>query len=135
MKKVFSLFIISAGVTCLISSATPLVSAVKIGDANPCDQGYVLDRDICKPINDIQNPSTTNIYALVNDIINYILIAVGALAVIMIIVSAIRITTSGGDAEKVKKAKNTLLWAVIGLALALLAAVIVNLVIDIANKV
>jgi type IV secretory pathway VirB2 component (pilin) len=66
-------------------------------------------------------------------VIPWILMGVGILAVIMIIVSAIRITTSGGNPEKVKSGKNTLLWSVIGLAIALLATVIVNLVISVAN--
>ena len=51
---------------------------------------------------------------------------VGIVAVIMIIVSGIMYTTSGGDPAKVKKAKDALTVAVIGLIIALLAAVIVN---------
>ena len=51
---------------------------------------------------------------------------VGIVAVIMIIVSGIMYTTSGGDPARVKKAKDALTVAVIGLIIALLAAVIVN---------
>ena len=71
-----------------------------------------------------------NIWNTAADVVNWILIAVGIICVVFIIFGGIRYATSGGDAEKVKKAKNTLLYAIIGLAIALLAAVIVNLVVD-----
>jgi hypothetical protein len=48
--------------------------------------------------------------------------------VIFIIIGGIRYATSGGDSDKVKKAKDTLLYALIGLGISLLANVIVSLV-------
>ena len=50
------------------------------------------------------------------------------LAVIMIIIGGINYTTSAGDAGKAKKAKDTILYSVIGLVLAILAFAIVNFV-------
>jgi hypothetical protein len=61
--------------------------------------------------------------------INMLLWVVGASSVIMIIYGAIRFITSAGNPEKVKAAKNTIMYAVIGLAVALLAWAIVNFVV------
>lgn len=67
---------------------------------------------------------------IVTNLINLFLFAIGALAVVMIIHSGFKYVNSRGDAEGVKSAKNTLLYAVIGLIVALLAYAIVDFVID-----
>ena len=61
---------------------------------------------------------------------NTILYIVGIVAVIMLIIVGIRYVTSGGDAKKVTDAKNTVLYAIIGLVIAFLAFAIVNFVIS-----
>ena len=60
---------------------------------------------------------------------NTILYIVGIVAVIMLIIGGIRYITSGGDAKKVTDAKNTVLYAIIGLVICLLAFAIVNFVV------
>jgi hypothetical protein len=55
---------------------------------------------------------------------------IGVAAVFMIIFGGIKIGTSAGDAGKVKSGKNTIMYAVIGLVIALLAWVIVDFVIQ-----
>lgn len=62
-------------------------------------------------------------------IINILLYIIGAVAVIMIIVGGLRYVLSGGDSSSVSGAKNTILYAVVGLAIAILAYSIVNFVI------
>ena len=52
----------------------------------------------------------------------------GSIAVVMIIVAGITMTTSGGDAEAVKKAKNTILYSVIGLIVVLMAFTITQFI-------
>ena len=74
-------------------------------------------------------PKTENdLWTTVNNIINWVLGIVGFIAVVMIIVGGINYTLSAGDASKVKKAKDTILYGIIGLVIALLAAAIVNFV-------
>ncbi len=63
---------------------------------------------------------------IIKNIVNLLLYIVGASAVIVIIISGIKYTTSAGDAGQVAGAKRTLLYAVVGLAVAMLAYVIVN---------
>ncbi len=62
-------------------------------------------------------------------ITNTVLYIVGIIAVIMLIIGGIRYVTSGGDAKKVTDAKNTVLYAIIGLVISFLAFAIVNFVI------
>ena len=61
-------------------------------------------------------------------IINVILSVLGIVTVIMIILGGVQYTTSAGDPAKVTKAKNTIMYGVIGLVIALLAFAIVNFV-------
>lgn len=61
-------------------------------------------------------------------ITNVLLFLVGAISVIMLIIGGIRYTISGGDSTAVTSAKNTILYAVIGIIVSLLAYAIVNFV-------
>lgn len=60
---------------------------------------------------------------------NTILLIIGLISVIMLIYGGLRYILSGGDNKKVTDAKNTILYAIIGLIVALLAYAIVNFVI------
>jgi len=59
-------------------------------------------------------------------IVNILLFIIGAVSVIMLIIGGIKYTVSGGDSGQVTSAKNTILYAVIGLVVAFLAFAIVN---------
>ncbi len=61
-------------------------------------------------------------------IVNVLLFIVGALAVIMIIIGGLRYAISAVDAKAVSAAKNTILYAVVGLIVAFLAFAAVNFV-------
>lgn len=60
---------------------------------------------------------------------NVLLFIVGAVSVIMLIVGGIRYTISQGDSGAVTSAKNTILYAIIGIVVSLLAFAVVNFVI------
>lgn len=64
-------------------------------------------------------------------IVNTLLFLLGAVSVVVIIIAGIMYATSAGDSNAVTKAKNTLLYAVIGLIVAILAYSIVNFVVGI----
>ena len=67
---------------------------------------------------------------VITTITNTLLFVVGALAVIVIIVGGIRYATSGGNASNVTAAKNTILYAIVGLIIAFLAFAAVNWVLS-----
>ncbi len=71
------------------------------------------------------NENATN---LAQDITNTLLFILGIVSVIMIIVGALRYVTSAGDASRIKAAKDTIMYSVVGLVVALLAYGIVAFV-------
>ena len=61
---------------------------------------------------------------------NVMLFAVGAISVIMVVVGGLRYVVSGGNSTSVSAAKNTILYAVVGLIISLLAYAMINFVIS-----
>ena len=59
-----------------------------------------------------------------------LLFIVGAIAVIMIVIGGLRYVVSGGDASQVQSAKNTILYALVGIIVAILAYAAVNFVVN-----
>ncbi len=53
----------------------------------------------------------------------------GALAVCLIIYGGIKYITANGDASKIESAKNTIVYSLVGLAVIVLAAAIINFVV------
>jgi hypothetical protein len=66
--------------------------------------------------------------ARISTITSVLLFVVGAVSVIMIIVGGIKYVNSNGDSSKVKSAKDTIMYSVVGLVVALLAYAIVKFV-------
>lgn len=64
-----------------------------------------------------------------NTITNVLLFIIGAISVIMLIIGGIRYVVSGGDSAAVTSAKNTILYAIVGIVVAILAYALVNFVI------
>ena len=67
-------------------------------------------------------------------IINAIIGVLGVIAVVVIIYGGVQYMTSSGDSGKVKKAKDTILYGVIGLVICALAFAITNFVIGSLGK-
>ncbi|MBR3236678.1 hypothetical protein IKF92_03315 [Candidatus Saccharibacteria bacterium] len=63
-------------------------------------------------------------------ITNAVLFIVGVIAVIMLIIGGIKYVISGGDAKKVTDAKNTVLYAIIGMVIAVFSYAIVTFVLS-----
>lgn len=73
--------------------------------------------------------SSDNAPDIVKNVINTMLYILGIIAVIMIVIGGVRYTTSNGDSSQTKAAKDTILYAVIGLIVAIMAFAIVNFVV------
>lgn len=72
---------------------------------------------------------------LLKRVINIFSWIVGVIAVIMIIVGGLKYITSGGDSSNVSSAKNTILYALVGLVIVALAQFIVRFVLGEASGV
>jgi cytochrome bd-type quinol oxidase subunit 2 len=126
-----------------IMGATLAVSA-SVSAATPIDQGQI-NNNLCagsngqfdqaasntaSTSNGCGTDAATHVNTLVTTIINILSVVVGIIAVIMIIVAGLRYVTSGGKEEGVKNAKNTILYAIIGLVVVALAQLIVHFVLN-----
>jgi len=78
---------------------------------------------------DSQSGGGASLEENIKSVVNVLLFLLGAIAVIMIIIGGIRYATSNGDASGIKGAKDTILYAVIGLVVAILAYAIVNFIV------
>ena len=66
--------------------------------------------------------------AIIN-ILNAVIGLLGVIAVVVVVIGGFNYMTSGGDPGKVKKAKDTILYGLIGMVVCVLAAAIVNFVV------
>lgn len=120
MRKIRQLVLsalVTAGLVGMTSFAAP------VGAVDPLQSGCAANRNstICRT-------SGSNVNTFVADLVRILLWVIGVVSVIMIIVGGLRYVLSQGDAGKIKSAKDTILYSVIGLVVALLAFAIVNYV-------
>ena len=80
-------------------------------------------------VDQINDGNDTPLEEQITTIVNVMLFVLGAIAVIMIIIGGIRYATSNGDQANVKAAKDIILYAVIGLVVAILSYAIVTFVV------
>jgi len=65
----------------------------------------------------------------IKNVINILLFVLGMISVLMIVIGGVRYTTSGGDSSSTKGAKDTILYSIVGLIIAMLSYAIVNFVV------
>jgi hypothetical protein len=109
-----------------------LIVVVGVGIALPSAVSAVEVFDECQnnPDAAVCTGTTDNATSMMGIVINTLLYVIGIIAVIMIVVGGIRYSLSGGNASQVKEAKDTILYAVIGLIVAIMAYAIVNFVLN-----
>jgi len=79
---------------------------------------------------DCKENGSETLNSVLKRIINIFSIVVGAVSVIMIIIGGFRYIISGGDSAGVSGAKNTILYALVGLVIVLFAQLIVKFVVS-----
>ncbi|MEI9913688.1 MAG: hypothetical protein WDN66_01655 [Candidatus Saccharibacteria bacterium] len=78
---------------------------------------------------------TSGVKGLAKKVVDIFSVIVGIISVIMIIYAGFRYITSGGESGSVSSAKNTLIYAIIGLFIVVIAQVIVHYVLNTASSV
>ena len=107
----------------LLGVFTPVVSAAN--GINICSGENGGDKSVyCQN----RGSGETQVNGIIKTIVEVLLTAVGAISIIMIVIGGIMFALSSGDAQKAAKARNTVLYAVVGLAVSLFASAIVNFV-------
>lgn len=117
MKKLF----IVLGIIGMFTFGGGLVAATPVGAA--------AKDEILGATDKVNDGNATDLNATFKTVVNLLLFAVGAISTIMIILGGIKYTTSNGDQGAVQSAKNTIMYAVIGLIVAIIAFAIVNFVV------
>lgn len=132
MKKLALSVIVAVMAMFSLSSVAMVlpVSAKKLCPDGKTEWTSDYAQDCLKAGNNSVNSEQTNLMGVLNVVINVVLGVVGFVAVAMIIMGGISYTTSQGDAAKTTKARNTILYGVVGLVIALLAFAIVNFVLS-----
>ncbi len=116
-----ALLLLSVFAIVLVPSATSY-AVVDINDANnenhevACKNngGTIESNGNC-------SKSGANIADIISGVVNILLFLVGAVAVIMLVIGGFRYVTSNGDQNSVAGAKNTIMYALIGVVVAFLA--------------
>ena len=75
-----------------------------------------------------QGGNATDLMAVIKAIVNALLALVGIVAIIYIVIGGVRYLTSQGDESALESAKNTIIYALIGLVIIFISAVVINLV-------
>ncbi len=135
--------ILVSAVLLSVSILVPATVAYAGPPAAGCDN--TITHGISQGVNDSVNganvncqPSTaggSSITKIAKQVIFIFSIVVGAISVIMIIYGGFRYITSGGDSGNVGNAKNTLIYAVVGLIIVALAQLIVQFVLSTSSEV
>ena len=111
----------------LLGVFTPSVSAangIDICSGDSKDSVYCQNKDKGKD----------QVNGIIKTIVEVLLMAVGAISIIMIVIGGILFALSSGDTQKAAKARSTILYAVVGLIVSIFASAIVNFVFDGFNK-
>ena len=127
LSKFITSIIMAAAFCALgLNTFTPLTPT--FADDSICNNPHVDDQ--IKAASGCPSAGTSDdLPNVIVNIVNGIILVAGFVAVAFIVVGGIQYMTSAGDAGKTKKAKDTLLYAVIGLIICALSFAIVNFVI------
>lgn len=119
------------GATLLAAPGTPTDTSPFSGSKSAACQGVEFDESAtCNNVKD----SASGLTGLLKIVLNLLSLIVGVAAIVMIIVAGLKYVTSQGDASQVSSAKNTLLYAIVGLIIVAMAQVIVVFVLKQTTK-
>lgn len=122
--KGVSRFVLMMGI---VSAALLLVNSIAFA------QGGIIDQGDCPTFLNALNGCQGGLRGIVLAIINFALGFLGLLAVIMVIYGGFLYVSSAGNEENVKKAKQILLYAVLGIVIILISFALVNTILGAAS--
>lgn len=128
-KLVFKRFL-AAGATVFTLALSIVMPATSVQAADLFDKacsGAAADSAVCQSKD--EGATREDAAGRVQGVVNLMLYILGILAVIMIVIGGFRYVVSAGDEGGIKQGKNTIIYAVIGLIVAILAYAIVNFVV------
>ena len=141
MQKFIAIFIATASMLCLVPAVVH-AQVEPVSTSQPASPSIA--DNVCRgvigtetgktssavTISDCSESQGTGFDSLMKRVINIFSVVVGSVSVIMIIIGGFRYIISGGDSAGVSSAKNTILYAIVGLVIVLFAQVIVRFVLS-----
>lgn len=87
---------------------------------------------VCREDDETKDDDTDDgsVVDLVLEVVNILLLGIGIVATIMLIVGGLKYVTSTGDPNKTNSARNTIIYALVGVVVAVFARAIVLFVLD-----
>src|SRR3989344_5373731 len=111
----------------VVPLAVPAIVSADIQDSL-CGAATTQKVDVSADCQTATKGSEGRFQIILTDIINIFSIIVGIVAVVMIIFGGFKYITSAGNQENIKSARNTIIYALVGLIIVALAQVIVRFV-------
>jgi hypothetical protein len=102
---------------------------LKLGAGSDESDSTGYNRSCTNPSDKSGNPQK-GLESIIASAVNILTVIVGIVAVVMIIIGGFKYITSGGDAGGVTSAKNTIIYAIVGLVVVALAQFIVRFVLN-----
>lgn len=126
IKKVSGIMLLIPALVLGVSFAAPVANAACDPNSMTLSSGADCAQGTDQPGTLFGNGGDEGLF---KKVVSIMLFIVGAVAVIMLILGGIKYVTSGGAQDKVTSAKNTIMYAIIGIVVAVLAYAVVNFVI------
>ncbi len=124
--KLLTLLAVPVFAFAFASAAVPASAATNLSLSSGANSAQGSDQTACLFGTESSCNGQTPLFKTITNVLLFI---IGAVSVIMLVIGGIRYTTSAGDSSAVTAAKNTIMYAIIGIVVALLAYAIVNFVI------
>lgn len=127
MKKFYKFTPIILGITVFVASLLFIGQVFAQGPEKLCATGTDEQKNsaYCQSLNDpLADPTASG--GMVTKVTNIISYVAGFIGVFWIIIQAIKMVTSHGDPTKIKDSRNGIIYAVVGLAVVLIARTVIN---------
>ncbi len=129
IKKIKSLVVTLASMVAL--GVPVLMPATVAAQNNDIQRGLCGGANLQVEATNCADPQAEDrINSIITLVINIFSLVVGVISVIMIIIGGLKYITSGGESSNVTSAKNTILYAIVGLVIVALAQFIVRFVLS-----
>lgn len=133
--KIKNVFLVVAMTALSVAGPLSVVAAPVFADTIQSDACENLESgSIAYESNGCGGGNTDELPTVIQNILNSIIALSGVVAVVFVVIGGVQYMTSAGDPGKAKRAKDTILYACIGLIICALAFVIVNWTISIINN-
>jgi len=135
MKRIIKALFISLAVCGFASAAVPFAAPALAACTNGDPKCYACEGiGLTSNNNGTCGDQGTQFNSIIKTILEILSIAIGVAAVVMIMVAGLRFITAGGDSSKIAGAKNSIIYAIIGLVIVIAAQSIVFFVLSKASQ-